>query len=1517
VEAIISATLRKAALVVGAVALVATGVGTAVGAGLLTGGIVSAGTAAVAGTLTTIGTFASVAAGALTIGATLTAKKPTTSLGGDQTRFTANKDQGLPYPMGRTSVSGFIVHRNTSGVKNVYQTFFAVLAAAGPIQGIESFNVDKVPVSFANGAAIGEYNGWMWLNTQLGNTPEATALSSPITAVPGWDASSMMSGYAGYAWTLKYDDKGKKYAAGVPEPSVVLSGVKAYDPIQDSTYPGGSGPHRANDESTWTYSDNPFLHGLTWLLGRHQNGKRVIGVGAPLDGIDVAAYVEARNIALANGWKIGGTVYSTDEKWAALKAMLQAGGGQPSQIGAVISCTINAPRVSLDTIRASDLAGDAVVSGTQSRRSRINAVVPRYRSEEHGWEMVPAALVKVDAYIAEDGGQRTKEIEFPLVQEAGSAAQLAAYEIVNAREFGPITLPLKPRWIGYKPGDCLTIDLPDSNMVGQTALVINRSIDPSTGVVTLTLKSETTAKHDFALGRTPNPPPTPSLQVINPADLLVPGVSAVWDAIADPNGTKPEDNATRGAPDGTYVGDMLAEQLAAFVRQLDHDVEELRDATSTDLDPPGQPSGLTLISSVKTDPKTGAPLISLTIKWTANTEADMAGYELQVQEGTGGFVTYSAISNSYTLTGVAANTSYTAKVRAYDKSGNRSAFSAPVSVTTVGDTAAPAAPTSLTVTPGIGALVVRCIAPADADVSTVRVWSNTGGDFGGANLAAVLNAEPGQPVSTSRVVPPGEGRWFWVEAVDTSGNVSPRLGPVSGVSGKVDAAEMADGIIDQTKIAQGLQLPQLAMTANMNDGSVVAVRPGAFAFNVVDGMVYRNSDAAHPATSWIPSTANLNFVVGQLTAGSIAAYAIGTQQLAARAVTANNLAVVGESLFPDGQLQDHAWWNQNTEANDLNSYFWYDPNESNEYRNNINAAGSPTCWVINSDSYKGTAEDVRLVLVPIPGVTGGKIYEIACRASNFGSASRDFLFVIQWFDGSKNYLPNKDVVVGTAAPGEIAKRLAAQVQAPPGAAFYRPYWTYKGTGIIPYGAGVYFGGFTMREANGGTMVIDGTITANKLAVDSVMANSIIAATSVVTGTFAAQTIASLDTLPGRLTVDNNGYSLSTMAGHAFDPAARINANTTTITPGRIQLVGGSTLSSWLYGGDNSLFDGGKVAANTLRANSAVIGLRGVQVIDIAFDTNRLNTVGWSQGFVEWQDDAGNRQVSQINGGSFTFDTNNPVQVVYVWFDRVASHANHALFAGMPAGGAAEILSNPNNIVLATYRYGTTLAVYYGRTIIDGDSVKTGTVQADRLVANSITGTYIAGGTITGDKIAAETILAGNIRSREIDAAQIRIGGVDVTNLLLTSMSKYGQSSWSGEIVPAPGTTTVVPGFNITIPNVYPSGYFYITYTVGITPLLNSYVIGTKTVNIVWDGGLTVSATDANGNVYSVGAQAAVSGVTTRIRVPATVPFNASFNAVLVLGNINTTEGDSESSSATQSQRYRLNSLNVEVAWSAV
>lgn len=493
--------------------------------------------------------------------------------GGTQVNYQANPLAGVPTVLGRTGVGGVIAHMTTDGQarKNAHLLSCVVLTL-GPMQALDSFNANAAPVTFDITAAgldtdyvatSSPFVGAMDLRTQLGlqSNDRFPYPSVPDGDVPEWTDANTLPGLGASWLSLNYSTSA--YPTGVPAPIWVVKGPGVYDPRQDSTYPGGSGPQRATDPSTWSFDgyENPFLHGLTFCLGRWSNGVRVSGVGLPVSAIDVEAFVEGANVADANGWKIGGVVTSSDAKWDTLVAMLQAGSGIPMRLGGKVSCVVDTPRVSLRTITGADVIGDPVVTGTKSRQQRFNCVVPQYRSEANNWEISDSAPVVASTYVTEDGRSITKEIPFSLCQDVDQAAQLAAYQIVNAREAEPIVLPLKPIYMGFKAGDCLTVNEPELLLNNQKVIVTGRSVDPSTAAATLTFRTETDAKHPFALGLTGTAPPTPSLTGVDPGFVPAPE-SGSWDVVetelSNADGTIPAIVLT-GAVDAATVASVIVE----------------------------------------------------------------------------------------------------------------------------------------------------------------------------------------------------------------------------------------------------------------------------------------------------------------------------------------------------------------------------------------------------------------------------------------------------------------------------------------------------------------------------------------------------------------------------------------------------------------------------------------------------------------------------------------------------------------------------------------------------------------------------------------------------------------------------------------------------------------------------------------------------------------------------------------------------------------------------------------------
>jgi hypothetical protein len=508
--------LKTAAIVVAAVTLAVVTAGVASGASAaLTFSYLAAGTIGALGV--SAGAATAILGGIVALGAVsaLSAIAPQPSQGGSQTKWKADPYAGVPYVMGRTLVSGNIVGKRGSGGKNEYEYFVTILSGAGPIHALEATFANRTTVTFdggdpQTGSANGTYHDYILQAWQKGNCPEPVAMPVFSGTFPGWTAASRLSGMAATLVTMRYHSTGKNPFTTEVQMSWILQGVLVYDPRLDSTYPGGSGPCRAFDESTYVYSENPHLHGLTWALGRYQNGKRACGIGAKVAEIDIASFVEGANLDDARGWKVGGQVVTRpDAPWSSLKSILQAGGATPSLVGGLIICINRYPRVSLATITGADIVGDCSFAGTQPRRSRINGIIPMYRSEEHDWEMVTAAGVIISDYVALDGDERTKEVQYSLVQDVTQATQLATYDVCDAREAGPGTVPLGPWWLNYRIGDCVTFNPEDDFLI--KCLITGRDLDAQTGTVTYTLISETDGKHALALGATGVAPPTASI----------------------------------------------------------------------------------------------------------------------------------------------------------------------------------------------------------------------------------------------------------------------------------------------------------------------------------------------------------------------------------------------------------------------------------------------------------------------------------------------------------------------------------------------------------------------------------------------------------------------------------------------------------------------------------------------------------------------------------------------------------------------------------------------------------------------------------------------------------------------------------------------------------------------------------------------------------------------------------------------------------------------------------------------
>lgn len=289
--------IGEVAAVVGAVALVASGIGAALGGTMM---LTVFGTSIAASSI-------AAAAGLIGAGASLLSKPKAPKLSqASQDRLTVSLDPRSPRKtvFGRTAMATDLRDQEFSGANKDYLHRFVVVAAHKVHSVQEIWFDDQLAWSSAGGVAS-TYAGYLTVTAVLEGAP-----GNAINLGPRMGASRRFTGCAYVYFRFKLTGNSKKvtspFASQVPTRMTIIGeGIACYDPRQDGTQPGGSGAHRADDQTTWTYGTharNPACQLATWMLGwRIQNPQSLtwklsVGCGTPPARIDWPAVIEAANL---------------------------------------------------------------------------------------------------------------------------------------------------------------------------------------------------------------------------------------------------------------------------------------------------------------------------------------------------------------------------------------------------------------------------------------------------------------------------------------------------------------------------------------------------------------------------------------------------------------------------------------------------------------------------------------------------------------------------------------------------------------------------------------------------------------------------------------------------------------------------------------------------------------------------------------------------------------------------------------------------------------------------------------------------------------------------------------------------------------------------------------------------------------------------------------------------------------------------------------------------------------------
>ncbi len=270
-------------------------------------------------------------------------------------------------------------------------------------------------------------------------------------------------------------------------------------------------------------------------------------------------------------------------------------------------------------------------------------------------------------------------------------------------------------------------------------------------------------------------------------------------------------------------------------------------ATPTDLTAPAVPTGLAAVR--------GDSQVSLT--WTANTEGDLAGYDLfrrpaSSPAGTAARVSGAVLgagATSFTDTGLTNDVEYTYTLRARDRAGNSSASSAGASATPT-DLTPPTVPARPSAVAGDGVVSLSWTASSESDLASYQLLRD------GVVLVSITKPTT---TYTDRAVTNGTTYGYALKAVDTHDNASAATTPlVSATPRDLTAPAVPSGLT----ATRGDGQVELTWTANsesdlasyhvLRDGVVIATVTAPTRTytdtGLVNGTEYSYSLAAYDTT---------------------------------------------------------------------------------------------------------------------------------------------------------------------------------------------------------------------------------------------------------------------------------------------------------------------------------------------------------------------------------------------------------------------------------------------------------------------------------------------------------------------------------------------------------------------------------------------------------------------------------------------------------------------------------------------
>ena len=520
-----------------------------------------------------IGIKAITAATVAAVGASLALSTASMALFGPKipktqiSRLNVSLDPSTPRKIvfGTTAMPLDLRYHESSGTDQDYVDYIVAVAAHKVASITEIWFEEKQAWTLAGGVT-GTYSGYLTIQTRTEGT-DANYIS--INGGGKWGSSRRLTGCAYVYLRIKRTGNTKKaespLVGGLPSRVTIIGdGAALYDPRKDSTVPGGSGSHRATNQSTWGVytdaddTDNPVLQLLWWLIGWKINDKLSVGCGVPYTRIDMESFITAANICdenvtLAIGgtqkrYRTSGTASDADDRMDIINNLLASMNATLRDNAGKLSVTVMKNDLAdyvLD-FDENDMIGEFDWQQTRGLTENYNIARGRFidPSPNSLYQMVDYPEV---GFTSPDGIERVMSLDLPYVED-GRRAQRIAKQILQRNQYrGMFSTTFNTKALGCQVGDVVRLSIEALGWSNKPFRVVSQEIRFD-GQVPMALVEENAAI--YAWDNDDRAPVTPTAPTVyNPLNspfilgIDVAGTTAEWSAVIDDNGDKPEDNA--------------------------------------------------------------------------------------------------------------------------------------------------------------------------------------------------------------------------------------------------------------------------------------------------------------------------------------------------------------------------------------------------------------------------------------------------------------------------------------------------------------------------------------------------------------------------------------------------------------------------------------------------------------------------------------------------------------------------------------------------------------------------------------------------------------------------------------------------------------------------------------------------------------------------------------------------------------------------------------------------------------